>query len=646
MKRISTIHLKNFKAFRDQTFDFGGKHALIYGNNGSGKSSLYWALYTFLQSSGKTNGRISEYFQLPSLDGKLESLRNVYADEITDGDAYIELTWQDAANRRTTQYIGNTAANINTNRPDNTVIREADLASDFINYKLLQKFYDGTHKQEVNLWDVFMRDIFPFFDENFLSQIDEADPAKRGFSKSYRDVIEDLIRGLPGTDKRNANRNSAPMKLYEARVTDLNQKIELFINRVQRNANQFLSENFYQGENKLEVVLTYPTLYQISVANIKELQDRNKPLDLRIKLAVRIKDEKTGNWIENHRPQSFLNEAQLTRIAMAVRIGALLDRLQLTDFKILVLDDLLISLDMSNRKRVLEWLFTPDLLNNYQLIILTHDRAFYQMTKHHVDHRNVGNWCYFELYMDTYHAQKQPRVVSTGSDNVELALKHFNEYEFPACANYLRKECEKVIKNVLPPNLCHSVNDAGELKPKNLQGLLDELEKLFKSLGKDFTVLSDLKLYKDVLMNPLSHDNLGTTVHQDELYNLLMIVVPQLRKMSSKMVIALHEEKPTFITLTETDNNGVIWRYRIQLFEHWRAFTFADGIEVLSKPRCLAIDRTPEGGTLEALGELGKCSNLQDAYRKIRFGLKLTDKHGNDVIGQPEKSLTSIVTLT
>ena len=42
MQRIKTIRIQNFKAFKEAiSLDIDGKNALIYGNNGSGKSSLY-----------------------------------------------------------------------------------------------------------------------------------------------------------------------------------------------------------------------------------------------------------------------------------------------------------------------------------------------------------------------------------------------------------------------------------------------------------------------------------------------------------------------------------------------------------------------------------------------------------------------------
>ena len=51
MNKIKQIKLKHFKFFFGElNIDLERKHALIFGENGSGKSSLYWALYTFLQS--------------------------------------------------------------------------------------------------------------------------------------------------------------------------------------------------------------------------------------------------------------------------------------------------------------------------------------------------------------------------------------------------------------------------------------------------------------------------------------------------------------------------------------------------------------------------------------------------------------------
>ncbi len=51
MKRINKLTLNNFKFFvGEESLDFDCKNILIYGENGSGKSSLYWALYTFINT--------------------------------------------------------------------------------------------------------------------------------------------------------------------------------------------------------------------------------------------------------------------------------------------------------------------------------------------------------------------------------------------------------------------------------------------------------------------------------------------------------------------------------------------------------------------------------------------------------------------
>ena len=93
MEKIKEIKIQNFKAFQDeQSFPINGKHVLVYGNNGSGKSSLFWALYTFLQSSIKENASIQKYFKnyLDSDDGTHQTLKNVFMDE--NADSFIKLT--------------------------------------------------------------------------------------------------------------------------------------------------------------------------------------------------------------------------------------------------------------------------------------------------------------------------------------------------------------------------------------------------------------------------------------------------------------------------------------------------------------------------------------------------------------------------
>ena len=47
--RLHKVSLENYRFFENQEFDFKGKNVLLYGENGSGKSSLFYALNKFFQ---------------------------------------------------------------------------------------------------------------------------------------------------------------------------------------------------------------------------------------------------------------------------------------------------------------------------------------------------------------------------------------------------------------------------------------------------------------------------------------------------------------------------------------------------------------------------------------------------------------------
>ena len=97
------------------------------------------------------------------------------------------------------------------------------------------------------------------------------------------------------------------------------------------------------------------------------------------------------------RPQSFLNEARLTTIALSLRFAMLDEKYIEVAPKILVLDDLLISLDMSNRDIVLELIITK--FKKYQIIMMTHDRAFYNLMKKRIELDKCSDeWIVKEIY--------------------------------------------------------------------------------------------------------------------------------------------------------------------------------------------------------------------------------------------------------
>ena len=83
MAAITKIRIDGFKAFPEEfELALDGKNLLMYGENGSGKSSIYYALHALLQSQYHDNGFI--YFD----KNNPESLVNKYT---TTADPYIEV---------------------------------------------------------------------------------------------------------------------------------------------------------------------------------------------------------------------------------------------------------------------------------------------------------------------------------------------------------------------------------------------------------------------------------------------------------------------------------------------------------------------------------------------------------------------------
>jgi ABC-type dipeptide/oligopeptide/nickel transport system ATPase subunit len=458
VKKIDKIRIKNFKAFPElQEFDLKGKNLLVYGNNGSGKSSLYWALYTLLQSGEKTVDRINEYFAVYNEnDAKtFQSLRNIFSNET---ESYIEIELQGE------QPIRISKDNIN----EVQTLKEANKASDFINYKLLNNFYNSTHKQQLNLWEVFKRDIFPYF--YFLF-------AGNTFSEKLDELHYKLPKQINDTHKFYA-RNSAAYKLYQGKINSFNQALRGLISQITIQANKVLKEKFKIDDVK--IVIKYTKELQWDKANNRNF---SKP---EIKLSIEV--AKGDVFMPNHRPQSFLNEAALTRIAISIRLGALLTRLAKSDWKILVLDDMLISLDMSNRMMVSKIILEDTDLDEFQKIILTHDKGFFDILKSKTD---GSEWEYWEFYKDEKQMDSKPNVKVNKSE-LEKAKEFFEANEFDACANYLRKEVEKILKYYLNNEIKNKFESLSNLINQAKNKIQSERLKTFNKLFKH----NDLPLEK------------------------------------------------------------------------------------------------------------------------------------------------------
>lgn len=613
MKKINSIKFKNFKAFYDEeTIQLDGKNLLVYGENGSGKSSIFWGLYTFLQSSSKVQKDIIKYFvdfDEANAD-TYDSLKNIFSTSAED--AYIELgTLDTVSGTITIDKIDalNTSTDIAKN---NQPIALANASSDFINYKLLHNFYNVTHKQEINLWQVFIRDIFPFFRNNERE-------------KYYAERIDELTKSVPKSSGgvKNLKIGSRPQVEYVQKIDNLNNDIQIFLNEIEQNANFFLKEHFFDSKDVLKVFLSYNT--KIDYNSIR-FQDKSKT-NYSISLNLELWDDLLKTWKKVKRPHSFLNEAQLTRVAIAVRIGALQTRLQNRDYQILCLDDMLISLDMGNRDKVLQtFLNTEKKVNleyfdKFQKLIFTHDKAFYNLCKQRIRlSLDEKDWYFKEIYLDTDKVPQRP-FIDNSTDYFERAEKHLKAFDYPASANALRQGLENIIFNFLPENERYTFNKEGITVVKTLDGLLTAFKVILKNHNQNLSLINDLFIYKDHLLNPLSHNNIKTAVFKQELQKLLQLT-PLLKSLVSTTLKKL-SDIPTIIKFIDTNaTTGDVTTYHLAIKENLVKYKLLDGIEYLNKTECLSVKSVLPNGTERLHNH--QCKNLRECAKKIGFNLGTT----------------------
>ncbi|MBN8457530.1 MAG: AAA family ATPase [Verrucomicrobia bacterium] len=513
--RLQKIEITNFKAFREFTLNLEGRHLLLYGANGAGKSSLYWSLYTFLQSAAKTTPGVAKYFD-PSDD---QRLLNIHEDAVSKP-GEIAITLRDTTTRNDTIYRISYTDHGTRNQP---AILKGDLASDFITYRFFFGFSHFSNKVSFDLWDLFEKEILPFC---------VSTGGGGRMPKQMWDAIKDenpnpyASRGLGGTyayDEFKANTQAFATILPG------------IVDGISKEAQAFYDRHFSSGD-KAKIILKLGVTQNVA-ANGSSLHDFSFT---RPKIEFGIKVD--GTAIE--RPQSFLNEAKLTQLALSVRFAASMVNLHESDLKLLVLDDLLVSLDMDNRMKVVEILLGPD-FESYQKIILTHDRGFFEEFRRVIGDRHT-EWCFRSLLGNSKDGIRDK--IEKGA--IQRAADYIQSHDLEAAAVLLRKAAEETAKRYRRVAM-------GEI-----------------SAPGDFHSLSqDLKAAKNHLMQKLPMT----------LYNQAIKGVPKAHR--DKLVCASDEDIDTDATLDLPTKNIIkAQRKRLKQFlsqEAWRNLEAVEAVDAI-----------------------------------------------------------------
>lgn len=488
--RLYHIAITNFKAFRDFRLNLEGRHLLVYGANGAGKSSLYWALYTFLQSAKKSRNGIAKYFDSEAQ----ENLLNIHEQkEEQPKSGEIAVTLHDTATGNDTIYRISQTDHGTFNQP---AILKGDLASDFITYRFLFGFSHFRNSQAFDLWPLFEKEILPF-----------CVSTSGGNPLQMWDAIRLEMpnpRGLSGVAGTSA------YDLFRRKTEAFAAVLPEIVDSISTQAQQFYDEHF-SADDPAKVTL------KLGVTTVPQAFGSSQSTFIFTKPVISFGIQIDGEEIK--RPQSFLNEAKLTQLALSVRFAASLVNLHDSDLKLLVLDDLLVSLDMSNRMKVVDILLS-DTFANYQKIILTHELGFFREFRRRIGSSHA-DWCFVRLQGN---ATRNIEAKNEKND-LEKAGDYLNGHDIEEAAMFLRKAAEDTAKRY------REWAEGKALPPGQFFSLTENLRAARNKLMEDIPVT----LYKNVLKNiPVEHRGLLLSPDDTDLENNAALQPAEQGKLKSK----------------------------------------------------------------------------------------------------------------
>jgi ABC-type dipeptide/oligopeptide/nickel transport system ATPase subunit len=497
MSRIKSIQIHNFKFFDEQkAIELGetGKHLLLFGENGSGKSSIYWSLYTLFEGSFKDEDEIKKYFKHST--NHPESLVNIYAKNIKTkskktkehSNSFIKVITSDKKNNKFEISI------FNQKISGNRTAQEISKASDYLSYKALFKFQDFWNGEEINLNTIFLGSILPYLKfENILFNRTNYTGATDIFYRIQKEE-EQITNG----SLRKKNRINKERLLAFKKFTDsFDKNFRDLIDFVNVNAVEIIKKLGYN----IDFFLEY-----------KDLSLRPKQNNIFWHYDIKFKVTKyNGEDVNMHRPQSFLNEAKITAIALAIRLAILRRRVneQAPDIlKFIVFDDVMISLDMNNRDKLIDFLLdeTNKFTKDYQLLFLTHDKNLFDFVSSKIKKlHNPKEWVFKEMYAgkDVASKKEYPILIDSDLEFIDKAKKYFDAKDYTASAIYIRKELEKIVNERLPAELKYK-SDGSFLSLQTLWGnMINRYIALSKPISEEIKKSFDET--KLMVLNPQAH---------------------------------------------------------------------------------------------------------------------------------------------
>ena len=411
IKRLEVCDFRAFAGSEPTVIALDGKNLLVYGENGSGKSSIFHALNEFfsIELSGAHERQT-----------RFMDLRNSFS-RLPAEHAYVEVELDD----------GKTAARWDQSRHPADTLSDSDA-----------RIVNGAYRKS-------FLDYRALLDTNYLHGSDGVN--------LFDICVRVLLRDFPTAHNGRQARLFDLWRLLETMLArkQLRRRHVGEINALTASFNQGLRDALDQLRPKVESLLVdlgWSDLNLTSLTTPGLTYNNTKSKAARAFQGRTVTPELTFRSLAIPVPQTFLNEARLSALALAIyfagrRVCAA--TLQADTPHLMVLDDVLIGLDQSNRLPVLRVL--DDHFRDWQIVLLTHDRVWYEMARFHLSERQ--DWDTLELFeeIDPTGESKpifRPQNVDSVLSNIMSARSFHDAHEYPAAAVHARVAFELSLKKV------------------------------------------------------------------------------------------------------------------------------------------------------------------------------------------------------
>lgn len=352
--RIKKLTLCDYRAFPGPVpaeFDLDGKNWLVYGENGAGKSSIFYALAEFFSFSRRYT---------------LGDRKNVFSGAPA-GDMLVRVEFDDGVTGAEWKFDAHGKELHPTDSSDVRVI-EATMRRACLDYRALLDTNYGQGHGAVNLFEIARDRLLAEYE----ATVDGGKPRR------IRDLWRDVEAARP---LRPIRQYPKPLARVNEACKRFNVGFQLALDALQKQLPPLLDE-LSRGGVELKS-LAFPGVTWNRYTRVVEGQTLTPEVRFR-----------------NHLlpvPQHFLNEARLSSLALAIYFAGRLASVPAGrghELKLLVLDDVLIGLDHENRRPVLQVI--KKFFADWQVVLLTHDLAWFEIAREHTE--NDPSWGYEELF--------------------------------------------------------------------------------------------------------------------------------------------------------------------------------------------------------------------------------------------------------